>query len=91
MKFGIIIFEIYNSKFIDNIIELDNITEVLEQITKIAEVSITKEDVEKVIEFLKNQKGITGELKLHTEEELAKLLDETIIKIYEFLNSKIEE
>lgn len=80
-------FEIYNSKFVDNIIELDNITELLEQITKIAEVSITKEDIEKVIEFIRNQKGITGELKLHTEDELAKLLDETIIKIYEFLNS----
>ena len=84
-------FEIYNSKFVDNIIELDNITELLEQIAKIAEVSITKEDIEKVIEFIRNQKGITGELKLHTEDELAKLLDETIIKIYEFLNSKIEE
>ena len=81
-------FEIYNSKFIDNVIEIDNITEVLEQTTKITEVSITKEDIEKVIEFLKNQKGIDGELKLHTEDELAKLLDETIIKIYEFLNVK---
>ena len=81
-------FEIYNSKFIDNIIELGNITEVLEQTMKIVEVSITKKDIEKVIEFLKNQKGITGELKLHTEDELAKLLDETIIKIYEFLNFK---
>ena len=79
-------FEIYNSKFIDNIIELGNITEVLEQTMKIVEVSITKKDIEKVIEFLKNQKGITGELKLHTEDELTKLLDETIIKIYEFLN-----
>ena len=41
------------------IIELGNITEVLEQTMKIVEVSITKKDIEKVVEFLKNQKGIT--------------------------------
>lgn len=78
-------FEIYNSKFIDNIIELDNITKVLEQATKIDEVSIIKEDIEKVIEFLKNQKSINGQLKLHTEEELDELMNETVKKINEFL------
>ncbi|MBO5179483.1 MAG: zinc dependent phospholipase C family protein [Clostridia bacterium] len=81
-------FEIYNSKFIDNIIELDNITEVLEQTMKIVEVSITKEDIEKVIEFLKNQNVIDGKLKLHTEDELEELMNETVEQIYDFLKIK---
>lgn len=78
-------FEIYNSKFVENIIELDNNLEVLEQISKISEISIIKEDIEKVIDFLKNQKGINGELMLHTEEELNKLMNETVKQIYDFL------
>lgn len=84
-------FEIYNSKFVDNIIELDNVEEVLEQTAKIDEISIIKEDIEKVVEFLRNQKGIDGKLKLHTEAELSELMNETVEKICDFLEINRKE
>lgn len=71
-------FKIYNNKYIKDTLQVDNVDTALEEIKKINEVSITKKDIEKVIEFLNNQKEYEGQFKFHTVEELDKLMDNTV-------------
>lgn len=71
-------FKIYNNKYIENTLQMDNIDAALEEIRKIAEVEVTKEDILKVIHFLNNQKAYVGEFEFHTMEELDKLMENTI-------------
>lgn len=71
-------FKIYNNKYIKDTLQVDNVDTALEEIKKINEVSITKKDIEKVIEFLNNQKEYEGQFKFHTVEELYKLMDNTV-------------
>lgn len=73
-------FKLYNNKFIENTIQMNNINTALEEIKKIKEVAITKGDILKVIDFLNNQKIYEGEFKFHTIEELDKLMNNTIIE-----------
>lgn len=71
-------FKIYNNKYIKDTLQVDNLDTALEEIKKINEVSITKEDIQKVINFLNNQKEYEGQYKFHTVEELDKLMDNTV-------------
>lgn len=71
-------FKIYNNKYIKDTLQVDNVDTALEEIKKINEVLITKKDIEKVIEFLNNQKEYEGQFKFHTVEELDKLMDNTV-------------
>lgn len=73
-------FKIYNNKYIENTLQIDNISAALEEIRKIAEVEVTEEDILKVIDFLNNQKVYVGQFEFHTMEELDKLMDNTIIE-----------
>lgn len=78
-------FKIYNNKYIKDTLQVDNVDTALEEIKKINEVSITKKDIEKVIEFLNNQKEYEGQFKFHTVEELDKLMDNTVREYVGFL------
>lgn len=78
-------FKIYNNKFIENTIQIDDINAVLKEIRKIKEVSITKEDILNVIYFLNNQEIYEGQFKFHSMEELDKLMDNTITEYVSFL------
>lgn len=71
-------FKIYNAKFIRNIINLENFETALNEIEKISEVSIKKEDIERIMEFLRNQELCEEKMKFYTEEELDNLIEETI-------------
>lgn len=71
-------FKIYNNKYIEDTLQVDNINTALEEIKNINEVSITKKDIEKVINFLNNQKEYEGQFRFHTIEELDKLMDNTV-------------
>lgn len=78
-------FKIYNNKYIEDTLQVDNINTALEEIKNINEVSITKEDIEKVINFLNNQKEYEGQFRFHTIEELDKLMDNTVREYVGFL------
>lgn len=78
-------FKIYNNKYIDGTFEIDNMDTALKEIKKIEEVSITSEDIQKVEDFLNNQEKYVGQFKFHTEEELDKLMENTVREyIWEF-------
>lgn len=81
-------FKIYNNKFIEDTLKINDIDEALEEIKKISEVSITKEDILKVINFLDNQKIYEGQFYFHSMEELDKLMDNTITEYVGFLKEE---
>lgn len=78
-------FKIYNNKYIENTIQIDNMNKALEEIRKIDEVAITEGDILKVIDFLNNQKVYEGQFKFHSMEELDKLMDDTITEYVRLL------
>lgn len=71
-------FKVYNNKFIENKIDIENINRALDEIIKISEISITREDILEVIDFLKNQKAYENELQFYSMEKLDELMSNTI-------------
>ena len=71
-------FMIYNNEFVENTIEINHIDKILEDTKKIEEVSITKEDIIKVKQFLDNKEKYEYDFKFYSLEQLDKLKDETI-------------
>ncbi len=83
-------FRLYNNKFIDNEIELDDLKFVKKECKKISEISIEESDIEKIIKFLENQKEeYKSELTFHSFEELDNLINDTINEIIIFINNTI--
>lgn len=78
-------FKVYKNKFITNIIEIRNIDKALKEIEKIDTVSVTKEDILKSVEFLKNEEIYKFQYKFYTESRLDKLMDDTINGYIELL------
>ena len=74
-------FLVYNSKFMDNTIDITNIDKMLDESKKIEEIDITKEDIIKSKEFLDNQKPYNAKMIYHTLEELDKLKEKTVQEI----------
>lgn len=81
-------FKIYNNKFIEDTFKINDMDTVLEEVKRISEVSITKEDILKVINFLDNQKIYEGKFYFHSMEELDKLMDNTITEYVGFLKEE---
>jgi len=71
-------FKLYTNKYINNIIDINDIDGVLEEIQKINEISVAKDDVLKAIEFLKRENVYKSEYKFYTEQRLDELMDLTI-------------
>lgn len=71
-------FMIYNNKFIENIIIMKDVDKALSEIGKIEEVFVDKEDVLKVIEFLKKQKPYEAAMQFYTTDQLNNLLEDTV-------------
>lgn len=80
-------FRIFNNNFIQNFININNEEKAVDEIKKIDEVSINKQDIENVEEYLKNQNKYDGVYRFYTAEQLSDLMDETIKKAI----NKIEE
>lgn len=78
-------FKIYNNKYIADTFKIDNIDTALKEIKKINEVSVTSEDIQKVENFLNNQEKYVGQFKFHTEEELDKLMGDTVREYVNFI------
>lgn len=76
-------FKIYNSKFVDEEIDLKNnsIDEVIDKIKMISEVDIIKRDIENVCDFLKLKNICKDEYEFYLESELDELLEKTITRI----------
>ena len=66
-------FKKYNDKFINNTIEINCIDKMLEDSKQIKEISITKQDIIKVKEYLETEKPFNEEYKFYKEEELDKI------------------
>ena len=73
-------FKLFNNKYIDNTIKLDNIDETLNKID-IKEVDVCKEDLENVIKYLNNTPEYNGEYKFYTDEEMEEVLNIVVDKI----------
>jgi len=78
-------FKVYKNKFIANIIEIKNIDKALKEIQKIDTICVTKEDILKSIEFLKNEETYNFQYKFYTESKLDKLMDDTLNGLIELL------
>ena len=71
-------FKVYNNNFIKNIIEIDNPDYLLNEINKIEEVVIEKDDILKSLKFLREQEIYNEKLKFYSLKELDNLINDTI-------------
>ena len=79
----------YDKKYIDNTIILKDYEEAVKDLNKIEEVTIEKDDISKVINFLdkKENEGDTN-LEFYTFEELDKEVEDITNQIYKFIEFK---
>ena len=78
-------FGIFNNKFESRYIEISSDQEIeilYNECNKISEVDVTKDDVKKVIEFLKKQNFHDATLQFYTIEELDELLEKTVASLF---------
>lgn len=78
-------FKIYNNKFFKNNIIVSNAEKLVQKISEIGEVSINKNDIIQVYEFLREQKTEEKVYSFYNEEQLDELLDKTVAQIIENL------
>lgn len=77
-------FQIFNNKFEKNFIDVVNEKEIeclCEESKKIPEVSITHEDVKRVIEFLKIENFYAATMQFYRTEDLEELLEKTVERL----------
>ena len=77
----------YDSKYSENIIDLDNYQKAVEELQTIDEISINEQDLKKVIEFLE-RKEKTNDLNLefYTVQELDQEVENITNEIYKFIS-----
>lgn len=78
-------FKIFNNKFINNYIKINDIDKLVDEIKNIKEVSIIRKDIIEVINFLNNQEKFVGEYKVFNEDELNDLFESVIKNILDWL------
>ena len=78
-------FKLFNNNFISNQIKIDDIDKLLQEIKNIKEISITKEDIFEVINFLNKQEFYNGEYKVFTPDELNCLFDSAVKNTLDWL------
>lgn len=74
-------FGVYNNKFEECCIEVNTIEEIetlYNACLEISEVNVTKEDINRVIEFLKKKSFHEADMQFYTIEELDELLEKTV-------------
>ncbi len=74
-------FKVLDNKFINNTLDINNISSITKRIT-IEEVALCENDLVNVINYLNNTPFYKGDYKIYNEKELDDLLDETIDVIY---------
>lgn len=74
-------FKLYNNKYIDNIINIENVNNIVNKSRSISNISINYSDVIKVIEFLKVQNTFNSDYSFYNEKELDELLEDTVNKM----------
>ena len=81
-------FRMYNNKFIDNTIQLNNIENIVENSKIIEEISLTKEDIQKTKRFLDEKIKEEGIFEFYKMEELDNLFKQTteIIKSQNYVD-----
>lgn len=78
-------FAVFNQEFIENEIAINDLDNAIIQINKIAEISLVKEDIQKVIEFLHNRTEYKCKMNFYTIDELNELSDRVATAFREFL------
>lgn len=84
-------FRIFNNNFLDNMIDLDYFEEVVKESKKIEELSLTVKDIKDAVDFSKMKIWYEGKYNFYSEEELEKLLGETLNKLTERIKKIKEE
>ena len=74
-------FKKFNNKFLNNKLDID-IDKCLNNVNILKRISINKNDLELVINYLNNRKEEKLEYNFYTEKELEELLNKTVEKIY---------
>jgi hypothetical protein len=79
-------FRLYNNKFLENFIELKDIDNAVVKAKELCDISINKEDVIKIVEFLKKKIHYDAEYFFYSETELDNLFESIIGKFGEFVD-----
>lgn len=77
-------FRSYNNYYLSNVLDIKHKHKAVQESLLIDRVSIQESDLDKVVDFLHNQKSNDKDLKYYTKQELDDLLEETIQNILNF-------
>lgn len=74
-------FKVYDNKYMNDSINIHDISNVVENSKDIEEISIDNNDIMKVINYINNHKNYDEQLKFYCEKELDQLIDNTLCKL----------
>ncbi len=80
-------FRSHNDLYIENKIEINDLIELENHLKLVERVSVNKDDIEKVLEFLNKCEKSHSELKFYNMEELENLMEKTLDKIESLLST----
>lgn len=71
-------FRIFNNNFNDNKIYINNVSDIVKEVTKIDRVFLINDDIVKVVNYINNQDKYEGDYKYFSNEELNIVLNDTV-------------
>lgn len=79
-------FRLYNNRYLDNYIEISDVDALVTKLEEVCDVYVKKEEIIKIIDFLKRKIGYEAEYFFYTEAELESLFESIIEKFSEFVD-----
>lgn len=79
-------FRLYNNKYLDNYIEISDVDNLVIKLEELCDVYVKREEIIKVVDFLKRKIGYEAEYFFYTEAELNNLFESIIGKFSEFVD-----
>ena len=79
-------FRLYNNKYLDNYVELNNVDNAVIKAKELCDISVNRDDITKIVEFLKKKIDYKAEYFFYTEAELDNLFESIIEKFSEFVD-----
>ncbi len=79
-------FRLYNNKYLDNYIEVSDVDNLVAKLEELCDVYVKREEIIKIVDFLKRKIGYEAEYFFYTEAELENLFESIIKKFSEFVD-----
>ncbi|MBR3888464.1 MAG: zinc dependent phospholipase C family protein [Clostridia bacterium] len=79
-------FRLYNNKYLDNYIEISDVDNLVIKLEELCDVYVKREEIIKIVDFLKRKIGYEAEYFFYTEAELNNLFESIIGKFSEFVD-----